>query len=102
MFQIRVVALDGGTPPKQDTVVARIKVIRNLKQPKFEPTSYQAKVLETTSIGEIITRVRASDSDKRVCNYFTFSPPCFFLKLNIYSGGHDLQSRPTRLFHLFF
>ncbi len=65
-LQIRIIASDGGSPPRTDTTVARVSVNRNLARPKFEPTTYEAKILETTSIGEVIATISAKDEDMRV------------------------------------
>ena len=59
-------ASDGGTPPRTDTTVARVNVNRNLNKPRFEPAQYQAKILETLTIGEVVTTVTAKDRDRRV------------------------------------
>ena len=45
---------------------------RNLARPKFEPTTYEAKILETTSIGEVIATVSAKDEDMRVSHLGIF------------------------------
>ena len=65
-WQLRVVARDGGTPPRTDTTVATVNVNRNLNKPRFEPSRYQATILETTTIGEVVATVSADDQDRRV------------------------------------
>ena len=76
-MQIRVNAKDGGSPPLIDTTVVSVKVDRNLNKPSFEPTSYQARILETAQIGELIKAVTAKDADKRVNIVICWSKTCY-------------------------
>ena len=65
-LQIRVVASDGGSPPRIDTTVVSVTVTRNLQKPRFDPQNYPVRVLQTFPIGQVLTTVSAKDNDRRV------------------------------------
>lgn len=67
MYQGRVVAYDGGAPPRSATAVAKITVLRNLFEPQFNKRNYETEILETIAVGTSILQVRAVDNDTRVC-----------------------------------
>ncbi|XP_036359005.1 uncharacterized protein LOC115211772 [Octopus sinensis] len=62
-FQARIVASDNGRPPKSSTVLAKITIKRNLNPPFFTPVSYTKNIEENISIGTVILKVNAQDSD---------------------------------------
>lgn len=66
MSQIRVLASDGGTPPRTDTTVVTVNVQRNLIKPEFDPREYTASILETQPLGVPFAQVRGRDRDQRV------------------------------------
>ena len=70
-LQVRVIARDGGTPPRSDITVVDVTVIRNLARPRFDPTAYTTRIIETLPLGEPIIAVRATDDDARVLYLFT-------------------------------
>lgn len=65
-YQGRIVAFDGGSPPRSATAIATINIQRNLNSPIFNPSSYEETILETLQAGTSILRVTASDSDRSV------------------------------------
>lgn len=65
---MRIVAQDGGSPPRTATTVASITVQRNIKSPVFEELSYNETILETRQLGLPILQVKATDNDTRVNN----------------------------------
>ena len=61
-------ASDGGTPPRTDTTIVTVPVIRNLEKPVFDPVQYEVECLpETFAVGETLATVTATDEDRRVC-----------------------------------
>jgi protocadherin Fat 4 len=65
-YQGRIVAFDGGSPPRSATAIATINIQRNLNSPIFNPSSYEETILETLQAGTSIVRVTASDADRSV------------------------------------
>ena len=63
MLQLRVVASDGGNPPKSASAVVEIEVLYNFNEPQFLATTYNATVLETIPLGTSILQVQAQDAD---------------------------------------
>lgn len=66
---MRILAQDGGSPPRTATTVATITVQRNINSPVFERQSYNETILETRQLGLSFLQVKATDGDTRV------SPP---------------------------
>ena len=66
VFQVRVLASDGGTPPRTDTTVVLVNVQRNLRKPEFDPREYTAQIMETQSVGVPFVQVRGRDRDQKV------------------------------------
>ena len=63
-YQLRVIARDGGTPPKSGVLLVNVTVEdMNDNDPVFENSTYQVFVLENIAAGSTITRVRATDAD---------------------------------------
>lgn len=63
-FQIRIVAKDGGIPPKSGTLIVDIKVSDiNDNKPVFDQPSYNVSVDEGLSQGSIVLTVHATDLD---------------------------------------
>ncbi|KAL3878038.1 hypothetical protein ACJMK2_035674 [Sinanodonta woodiana] len=62
-YRLRVVAVDGGTPPKSATALAEITILKNLKDPAFSPLSYTTTIDETLPPGSSVLRVTATDAD---------------------------------------
>lgn len=65
-YQGRIVAYDGGSPPRSATAIATINILRNLNSPVFSPSNYEETILETMQVGTSILRVTASDADRSV------------------------------------
>ena len=65
-YDLRIVAEDGGSPPRMATAVATVEVLRNFYAPVFSPLTYNATVLETLGLGASILRVAATDADRTV------------------------------------
>ncbi|KAK3089813.1 hypothetical protein FSP39_006721 [Pinctada imbricata] len=65
-YQGRIVAFDGGSPPRSATAIATINILRNLNSPIFNPTNYEQTILETLTVGSSILQVTASDADRSV------------------------------------
>ena len=65
-FQIRVNAIDAGTPPLMDTTVVDVKVDRNLHAPRMQEQEYRVRILETQDLGVGFQEVRAQDEDQKV------------------------------------
>lgn len=64
-YRLKVVAYDGGSPPKSGSLVVNIKVIdANDNDPVFKNKSYEAWVTEDTRIGKEVIRVMATDRDE--------------------------------------
>ncbi|XP_030595493.1 protocadherin beta-16-like [Archocentrus centrarchus] len=58
-------AIDGGEPPRSGTMQIHITVLdANDNAPVFTQTVYKAEIKENSVKGTLITKVRASDSDK--------------------------------------
>ena len=93
-IQIRIVASDGGTPSRTDTTVASVSVNRNLNKPRFEPSQYQTRILETLTIGEIVTTVSAKDNDRRVSDKYNL---LHFLKHIVHYFGVSISSQEVNL-----
>ena len=66
MFQVRVLARDGGTPSLSSTSTVLVNVVRNLFAPVFGQLLYEVTILETQDLGVEILRVFANDSDTKV------------------------------------
>ena len=67
LYQLKVRAEDGGTPPLSSTATVSITVNRNLNVPEFRPDRYEAEILETQPLGDPIVMVTANDKDNVVC-----------------------------------
>lgn len=65
-LQGRIVAEDGGSPPRSATATAVINILRNLNAPVFNPKSYTATIIETHQVGYDIVTVTATDADQIV------------------------------------
>lgn len=72
-YQIRVVASDGGTPPKNTMTLVLVHVNRNMFAPKFDQDRYEKEVLETQALGVPFTKVQARDEDQKVAISFSIS-----------------------------
>ena len=57
---------DQGNPSQTATVVAKVEILRNFQEPKFEPKDYNTEILETQGLGVSILQVRARDADTKV------------------------------------
>ena len=66
LFQIRVVASDGGTPPLTAMTLVQVYVNRNLNAPRFENSNYEKEILETQPLGLPFVEVDAMDDDSKV------------------------------------
>ena len=65
-YQGRIVAYDGGSPPRSATAIATINILRNLNSPVFSPINYEETILETLQAGSFILQVTATDADRSV------------------------------------
>uniref|UniRef100_K1QE50 Protocadherin Fat 1 n=1 Tax=Magallana gigas TaxID=29159 RepID=K1QE50_MAGGI len=65
-YPMRILAQDGGSPPRTATTVATITVQRNINSPVFERQSYNETILETRQLGLSFLQVKATDGDTRV------------------------------------
>lgn len=65
-YQGRIVAYDGGSPPRSATAIATINILRNLNTPIFNPDVYEQTILETLQVGSSILQVTATDADRSV------------------------------------
>ncbi|XP_046579033.1 protocadherin Fat 4-like [Haliotis rubra] len=81
IYQGRVVAYDGGAPPRSATAVAKIRVLRNLFEPQFSERNYETEILETIGVGTSILQVRAFDNDTR--------PPFNTVQYEMQSGARQ-------------
>eukprot|EP00116_Pleurobrachia_bachei_P001052 sb/3461314/ len=73
-YQVRVQALDGGSPPLATTVTLTITVLDcNDNAPVFSQDPYTVVVPENTAVGSPVVTVRASDKDGPLNNQITFS-----------------------------
>ena len=67
LFQLRLLASDGGSPSKTATATVDIAVQRNLQAPQFAVgATYNVTIIEQTGIGEEILIVAATDTDPAV------------------------------------
>jgi len=66
IFQIRVLASDGGVPRKTDTTVVKVNVDRNLNTPHMTKDEYLVNILETQHLGVPFIQVGATDDDQKV------------------------------------
>lgn len=64
--QVRVLAEDGGDPPKSATVTVLVRVERNLYSPRFNPQKMEYEILETQALGVPVAIVNATDQDTKV------------------------------------
>ncbi len=73
---MRVKAQDGGNPPKSATATAKVEILRNFNEPRFEPQDYTQTILETQGLGVSILKVTAKDADtKAPYNVIKYSMP---------------------------
>ena len=72
LFQLKVIAVDGGTPPNINTATVVITVERNLNAPEFEKTRYDIEVLETQPLGVALETISARDLDVNVSRRIYF------------------------------
>ena len=64
VYSFTVVARDGGNPPRSSSAMVTIRVTDvNDEAPVFTQAEYHATVAENMSVGTIVTRVSATDSD---------------------------------------
>lgn len=63
LFQLRILASDGGTPPLRSTATATITVERNLNSPEFRTSRYNVNVRENEILGKTLTTLNATDDD---------------------------------------
>ena len=66
MFQLRVVAQDGGSPAKTATTLVKVEILHNFHKPVFSPVMYDETILETQALGQRILTVKANDNDTKV------------------------------------
>ena len=66
LFQGRVKAQDGGSPPRSATATVKINILRNLNAPSFASLNYNRTILETAALNDVLVTVVATDSDRRV------------------------------------
>ena len=63
-YVLRLLAIDGGTPPRSGSVTLKVNVIDvNDNSPVFEATSYKVSIPENIAPSTIIVTVKASDLD---------------------------------------
>ena len=72
-FQMRILARDGGSPPRTATAIATITVQRNINSPVFEAQFYNVTILETLNLLIPFIQVKASDNDIRVSSIDRFN-----------------------------
>ena len=63
LFQLGIVAVDGGSPAFTSTATVQITVRRNLNSPDFSPSRYEITLPENQPLGEVVGMVTAVDSD---------------------------------------
>ena len=64
-YTLRVVAKDGGTPPRSGQLTVEVSVVdANDNPPKFNNASSDVTVREDAKVGTVIIRVRATDKDR--------------------------------------
>ena len=61
-----MLASDGGSPSRSDSVVVDVNVQRNLNHPEFNPVDYDVEILELQRLGVPFVTVSAFDSDYTV------------------------------------
>ena len=66
LFQIRVLASDGGDPPQSATTTVNVVVRRNLYPPVFSPRRIELNIYENARLGVTIATVNATDRDTKV------------------------------------
>ncbi|XP_046560782.1 cadherin-related tumor suppressor-like [Haliotis rubra] len=67
-FTVRVVAQDGGTPPRSAIALLYVTVTRNFQRPVWSSAAYTIEIPETTPVLENILRLTARDSDAQPPN----------------------------------
>nr|XP_040030927.1 protocadherin gamma-A7-like [Gasterosteus aculeatus aculeatus] len=73
-LSLKLIAVDGGTPPRSGTVNVEITVIDvNDNRPIFNQSVYVATVLENAPIGTYVTTVNASDADSGSNGLITYT-----------------------------
>nr|XP_023698658.1 protocadherin gamma-A3-like isoform X1 [Paramormyrops kingsleyae] len=73
-LSLRLIALDGGNPPKSGTMNIEVTVLdANDNPPTFNQSLYKAIVFENASKGAYITTVKASDADSGSNGIVTYS-----------------------------
>lgn len=98
VFQVRVRAFDNGSPPKSDIAVVKVTVNRNLHSPKFDGGEKRLDIFYTQVLGETITTVHATDTDKQVCTHNTCHSDTSQVKVQSVVGG-TLHQRPKQRQH---
>ena len=66
IFQLRVVAVDGGTPAKSSTAIVDITVTRNLREPQFRQDMTRVSINDNSPPGMLVAQVQARDEDRGV------------------------------------
>ena len=65
MYELSILATDGGSPNRSDNATVNIRVINvNENPPTFQSSSQRVNVSELTPVGSQITQFRALDSDQ--------------------------------------
>ncbi|XP_046560786.1 cadherin-related tumor suppressor-like [Haliotis rubra] len=67
-FTVRVVAQDGGTPPRSAIALLYVTVTRNFQRPAWSSAAYTIEIPETTPVLENILRLTARDGDAQPPN----------------------------------
>ena len=65
LSKVRVLAQDGGNPPRTRAAILTVNMLRNLEAPVFDNGTFAATILETQPIGRSIMRIRAQDRDQK-------------------------------------
>ncbi|XP_071105182.1 protocadherin gamma-B1-like [Haliotis cracherodii] len=65
---VRIVAQDGGSPPRSATALLYVTVTRNFARPLWSSATYATSIPETAPVLENILRVTATDSDAQPPN----------------------------------
>ncbi|XP_041461446.1 protocadherin Fat 4-like [Lytechinus variegatus] len=74
LYELEIIASDGGVPPLQATATVNIAVLdQNDNPPQFYPTEYYASIRENEPAGLFVTIVSATDLDVGVNGAITFS-----------------------------
>jgi len=64
LYKVKVVAWDGGSPPRSGTVEVKVIVTdANDNGPVFEYSSYEVTVAENIDVGTKVAKVTAFDAD---------------------------------------